>query len=427
MRRGRIFIYLALIFILLLAGGYLVYQRVYLPSQAKPTPGAGEIQPTPEPVVETVDVVVLTQPLVRGALITEDVIKMVPYAKDVFIVTMFTDMGQVINRQAKFDLDSGIVLTGGMIADSVEQLSETGSVAALSIPPGYVAVSIPISRLSSVSYAPRAGDHVSVIMTLMYIDLDTEFQTELPNVLAGVLAPGPVALLGNMAVDESGTTQTDIQGETQQDQQTLNLWGQEGDPTVTNLVVQVAYGGQLSKRGRTEIDPILNELMYLVPSETQRPRIFSQTFLPDVLVLGVGNFLLPEQEQLLREEAAQKKAAEEAQAQQAAQPQQQQQAAETPAAEEPAKEIVFPDVITIVVRPQEAVTLNYLIYSGAELTLALRPAGDTSVVATEAATLQFLIDEYNVPSPAKLPYGIEPRIDALVPPVLENDKPVETP
>ena len=190
MRRGRVFIYLALIFILLLAGGYLVYTRVYLPSQtAQPTVEEEVVQATPTPVVQMIEVVVLTQPLARGAMVTEDVLKMVPYPEDVFIETMFTDMGQVIQRQAKFDLEAGIVLTGGMLADSVEQLSDTGSVAALSIPPGYVAVSVPISRLSSVSYAPRAGDHVSVIMTLMYIDLDTEFQTELPNVTAGILAP----------------------------------------------------------------------------------------------------------------------------------------------------------------------------------------------------------------------------------------------
>ena len=64
-----------------------------------------------------------------------------------------------------------------------------------------------------------------------------------------------------------------------------------------------------------------------------------------------------------------------------------------------------PDVITLVVNPQDAVTLNYLIFSGAQLTLALRGTGDDSIELTEAATLQFLLDQYNISVPAKLPYG----------------------
>jgi pilus assembly protein CpaB len=69
------------------------------------------------------------------------------------------------------------------------------------------------------------------------------------------------------------------------------------------------------------------------------------------------------------------------------------------------------------------VTLNFLIYSGAEITLALRSAGDDTQTLTDAVTLQYLMDVYRIPLPAKLPYGLEPRIDELESPVLENDKP----
>jgi hypothetical protein len=37
------------------------------------------------------------------------------------------------------------------------------------------------------------------------------------------------------------------------------------------------------------------------------------------------------------------------------------------------------------------------------------------------------MDQYNIPVPAKLPYGMEPRLDTLTPPVLKNDEPVVTP
>ena len=65
--------------------------------------------------------------------------------------------------------------------------------------------------------------------------------------------------------------------------------------------------------------------------------------------------------------------------------------------------------------------MSYLVYSGAKITLTLRNAEDESRVATEAATLQFLLSQYNIPVPAKLPYAVEPRIDELISPFLPGD------
>jgi len=96
-----------------------------------------------------------------------------------------------------------------------------------------------------------------------------------------------------------------------------------------------------------------------------------------------------------------------------------QEAQVAPGEQEPAP-VAPPDLITIIVTPQDAVTLNYLLYSGAELTLALRASGDDSVISTEAATLQFMLDVYSIPVPAKLPYGTTPRIEELVPPDSAN-------
>jgi pilus assembly protein CpaB len=67
------------------------------------------------------------------------------------------------------------------------------------------------------------------------------------------------------------------------------------------------------------------------------------------------------------------------------------------------------------------VALNYLIYSGAQLSLALRGPKDTDTLPTEAVTLQFLLEQYNIPIPVKLPYATEPRLDEILPPELPND------
>jgi pilus assembly protein CpaB len=57
--------------------------------------------------------------------------------------------------------------------------------------------------------------------------------------------------------------------------------------------------------------------------------------------------------------------------------------------------------------------LNYLILVGGRLNLVMRSAGDDQRVSTEAVTLQFVLDQYNIPNPAKLPYGLEPRLDTF--------------
>ena len=71
--------------------------------------------------------------------------------------------------------------------------------------------------------------------------------------------------------------------------------------------------------------------------------------------------------------------------------------------------------------PQDSITMSYLMYSGAKITMTLRNSADESRVATEAATLQFLLSQYNIPVPAKLPYAMEPGVNELSSPFLPND------
>ena len=70
-----------------------------------------------------------------------------------------------------------------------------------------------------------------------------------------------------------------------------------------------------------------------------------------------------------------------------------------------------PDIVSLIVSPQDAVTLTYLVYGGAKLTLTMRGSGDESRIATEAATLQYVLSQYAIPVPAKLPYATVPRVD----------------
>jgi pilus assembly protein CpaB len=238
---------------------------------------------------------------------------------------------------------------------------------------------------------------------MLMLDIDTEYQTQLPNQAAGVLSPGPGIIIGSGTGDDIGTEFL-------------------SDENTNNITARIVGGGSFSLQGRTELDPVLNELIYVIPSEEQRARLVSQTLLKDVTVLQIGDFKFPALEAYEREQ--ERIAA--AQIETAADPNNQQQTGQQQ--EEPVVEDTGPappDVITLVVTPQEAVTLNYMMYAGAELTLALRAAGDDSSIDTEAATLQFLLDTYNIPVPAKLPYGMEPSTNELVAPSME-DSPVQT-
>lgn len=383
MRKGRIFFMLALILLLGLVAVGVVWYKFLQPPVGTP---ATEAQPTP--VIDLVKVVVVTQRVPRGSILNETVLGFVEIPREVFIDSYFTELESVVGRQARMDLEPSMFLTRSMVVESSSQLSSTGSLAALSIPKGMVAVSIPINRLSSVSYAPQPGDHVNVIASLLLVDLDPDFQTILPNQTAAVLGAGLGVVTGSPG--EGGEGAAAINTEQQK------------------VTAQLLAAGQASVVGRAEVDPFLEQTFYIVPSEEQRPRLVSQTLIQDVIVLGVGEFPLKDGQE---EPSSVEPLPEE-------QPTPQEETGDMAAEPVVPK---LPDLITLIVTPQDAVTLNYLIYSGAQLTLALRSAGDDTRVQTEAATLDFFLRQYNVPVPVKLPYGMQPRIDQLLPPQLPND------
>jgi pilus assembly protein CpaB len=359
-RRGRIFIYIALILIL---GVVLVWALVLRPQQKAPAQSA---EPTAVSSQEMSSIVVTMQKVAYGTPLTEDVLTTIPYPKNMIVEGVFyTDPKLLIGKKAKMNMDARVPITTSMIADDT-----SGSQASSKIPPGMVAVSIPISRLSSVSYALQPGDHVNVIATMLFVDVDSSFQSLLPNFTAIVTSPATTA---------------------------------SGGPD--QITSGIASGGEGSKQGRTENDDTLGRPVYVVPSENQRPRMVSQTVLQDIVILQVGNF------DIAGAAAAQPEAT----------------PTPAPAGTTTTTSPSAPDVVTLVVTPQDAVTINYLLNNKVSLTLALRGSGDDQRIQTEAVTLQYTLDTYNIPVPAKQSYAIEPRVDTLNAPTIPNDTVTTTP
>jgi pilus assembly protein CpaB len=200
MRRGRIFFILAVILILAIIA-ILLFGQDFLRPPTQETGGGG---PTPTPLVTT-KVVVVNQHVSRGQKLTIDVVKEIDYPQHLMVEGMVSSVTEAEGRIAKIDLEPGYVLTRLMLVGSAEAVSQTGSDAALLIPRGMVAISIPISRLSSVSYAIRTGDHINIIATMAFVDLDTEWQSLLPNQTIGVTAAGEaISTLGGGSTTTQG-------------------------------------------------------------------------------------------------------------------------------------------------------------------------------------------------------------------------------
>jgi pilus assembly protein CpaB len=384
MKVGRIFFILAALTIVIVAG-FFAWQ-LFLKPMLNPT---DITTPEQTQAVDTIDIVMVAQPMTRGQEFDESVLMLVPIQRSFYNDTMFTSIGAVVGKSALVDLASGTPLTSGMILD--ESNYQSGSDWSLMIPRGMVAVSIPINRLSSISYAPQRGDHVNVIVTLLLVDLDLNFQSTLPNVSAGVIGPGGSVLLGPIE-SEAGNTQPNL----------------TSSDMLTTLANQTVSGSSAAPIGVSVMDPAFSQPFYVVPSESQRPRQVSQTLIQNAVVLQMGTF-----------ETDADRAAEAALA--GAQP------TEPQATAAPAPVVQQPDVITLIVTPQDAVALHYLVFSGARLTLVGRSSADDSLIDTESVTLQFLLDQYNITLPAKLPYGQTPRNDTADYPVLENDQVPATP
>lgn len=305
-----------------------------------------------------VEVYVAGQNIPQGGKISEDLLTTISIPQDKVVAVMFTRQelpALLSNKVAKFPLDQGVVLTESMVGDASSAVPISGPQWAALIPPGMTAISIPASRLSLAGYAINDGAHVNINACMLFVDVDPTFQTVTPNLTATLTGTGFVA---------------------------------ESLPV---LSMGVSAGG--GSQGRLELEPSLQQPLYLLPSEPQRPRMVCQMLLQDVVVMKLGNFSLTNATQQTQQQG------------------QQQQAPQAAA----------PDIVTLIVSPQDSITLSYLMYTNAQITMTLRNPSDQSRQPTEASTLQFLLSQYNIPIPAKLPYSLDPSTRELVPPFLPND------
>jgi pilus assembly protein CpaB len=318
----------------------------------------GTVAPQPTQAVFT-EVFYAAQNIPQGTTITSEMLGKFSIPPENVAEVMFTasEESSLVGQTARFSLDQGTLITSSMVGSGPVEIS--GPAWAVQIPSGMVAATIPTNRVALVGFGVGDGAHVNVNACMLFVDVDPAFQSVLPNYTS--------VLTGTGFLEEGG---------------------------LPVLSVAATTGELPSRQGRIELDPTLQQPFYAVPSEPQRPRLVCQMILQDVVVMKLGNF-----------SSAAPVTTDPNATPSPAQSQQQ----------------ANPDIVTLMVNPQDSISLNYFVYSGAMLSMTLRNPNDTSRFAAESATLTSLLTQYNISLPSKLPYAAQPRIDLLNPPLLPND------
>jgi hypothetical protein len=228
-----------------------------------------------------------------------------------------------------------------------------------------VAVSIPIDRITSVAYAIQPGDRVDVMVSVLFVDVDPNFQSLEPNAFTFI----------NPSDNGDGT-----------------------------FSLNASEAGAIAGAFDTRLVPNLGSVpVIIVPSERQRPRLTTQRTVQDALVIWTGDFPLngrifrpaPTPTPLPPTAAPGATAG----------------ATNTapPAPTIPPR----PDIITVAVTPQDAVVLTWLVEAGIPITFALRSASSTSQVQTDPVSLDYIMTRFNIDVPEKFNYNIEPAIRSI--------------
>ena len=239
MRRGR----------LLILGVILAMATAVIVLIALSRGGGGGIAPAPTPgepgtptPVPLQKVWVALQPIPRGGEFVPGTLGLRDWPTTNVPPDVIGDQSETVGRVAARDIFQGEPILRTMLT-----AKGTTNQAALLVPQGRVAVAFPIDQQSSVAYAIQPGDYADVLIMASFIDLDTEFQTELPN------------LVSFFSTATTGTI------------------------TLSSPV----------DRGRIETPPGLppDSSSVVFPRESQRPRRVAQLTVPAAKVLRIGPWI----------------------------------------------------------------------------------------------------------------------------------------
>jgi Flp pilus assembly protein CpaB len=318
---------------------------------------------TPQEVAE---IVIAVQDIPRGASIDANTVAVVPWPLEAIPENAVTNPEDVIGRIARTDLFREQPILSNLVVDDFQNLARVGSDAALITPPNRVLVAVPMNRLTSVAFAIQPGDRVDIIASLLFVDVDRTFQSAEPNQFS----------LISTTQDENGsfgfTTGSGIRG----------IFDSRIVPT---------------NSGPVTIPVVIS------PSEDPRPRLSVQRTVQDALVIWLGSF--PADGRIFKPAPSP--------------------TSEIPTATpdindggtggtpEPTEIPNVLDIVTVAVSPQDAVVLTWFVEAKIPFTFALRSAATTTLPQTDAVTLDYIMERFNIAVPERFNYSIEPAIRSI--------------
>lgn len=328
--------------------------------------------------VQTEEIVAAAVNIERGQEITAEMLKTISWPSNSRPEAAVNDVSRLVGQRARYAILNGQPIFTNMVVEGLDQLPPFGSDAAIRITNGNVAISLPYDVRNGVAGGIEAGDAVNLIVSWALLDIDEDFQSVLPNLSAAIVPPNTPLSFQQAADGQSG--------------QSVNT-------TNSNTAIILGTGPQNNATGREEA-PVLNQPLYVVPQEPQRSRLVSQSIIQNALVLQMGQF---------KEEIAATPVPT-AGAPVDAPP------GSTPTPPPPPTPTPLPpDIITLIVSPQEALVIDWVnrmkqrYPEAVNVTLVLRAAGDTTTVETQSVTLQYMFEQYNISLPSKLTYGLDSK------------------
>lgn len=303
--------------------------------------------PPPEGMVE---VIVSLQTVPRGWEMTAEELTVDLRPADTVGTNVITDVQEAIGLYARTDIYQGQTLTKDVLVSDVRltAMEEVGPSSL--IPPGFVAQSVPMDRLSGVGYSLSEGDYVDILISFVLKEIDPQFQTLLENSI------------------------------------TFYLRDEEGNPIV--LIVD--------PYGRFEELPT-GETTHIAPSESPRRPILVSMILQNAKVIQVGNWVpegpidsatptpLPAQEDIPED------------------------ATPTPPAQgvPPTPTPTPPETLLLALLPQDQLLLKYAFESDADVDFALRGVNDGQLYTIENVDFNYIKERFNFVIPQSYDYTVE--------------------
>lgn len=331
------------------------------------TDGADPVETLP-PMVE---VVVSLQTVPRGHQMTADILALDMRPAGSVGNNVITSIDDALNLYARTDVYQGETLTFDTLVDDITLVGLEEFGPSSLIPPGFVAQSVPMSRLSGVGYGLNEGDYVDIMVTFLFYQIDEEFQTYLPNDAAFYL------------------------------EEQIEAVEEAGDPLafITQPIIFV-----VSPIGRFEELPT-GDLAHISPNEEDiAPRPVPVTMIiQNARVVQVGQYLLPPDPEDLIPTAT-------------PEPIEEGQATPTPPpAATPTQTPIPDDVVVVALQPQQQLLLRYAVEVNGLIYFALRGVNDGQLYSVENMTLEFLMERFSVEIPPNLGFSVETLIQEVTP------------